>query len=61
MPHAQIVTSVVILSKGEGFVGHVATSWMRLRDVKHEPESSGPARKGNDEQQTSKQNAQWLS
>lgn len=46
MPRAQIVTSVVILSKGEGFVGHVATSWMKVRDVKHGSEASGAARKG---------------
>lgn len=47
--------------KGEGFLGHVATAWMRVRAVKHESGSSCIAREEeNAEQQTNKQNPQWL-
>lgn len=64
MPHGQIMTSVVILSERRRLRWTCSrfTSWMRVRDIKHDPESSGTARKKeNDEQQTAKQNAQWLS
>lgn len=58
---AQILASMFILSERRGFLRHVAASWMRVRDVKHQPGSSGTARKEeNAEQQTNKQNSQWL-
>lgn len=58
---AQILASTFILSERRGFLRHVAASWMRVRDVKHQPGSSGTARKEeNAEQQTNKQNSQQL-